>query len=172
VYARTKLAGERLVLGAYPDALVIRTTMFGWTLPQRRPKLAEEILASLTSGRGMGLWTDSFFSPMHVTDLADAILVLTRTGTTGIVNLGAREPVSRYDFGKFIAEEFRLNNNCLVPAQYNKLLTHNPQNTGLDVTLVTELAGWLPSVRAGVKLLRSDVEDGTAKQLRGRTTFP
>ena len=45
-YARSKLAGEAAVLAAHPDALVVRTTMHGWTA-QGRPSFSEAILRGL-----------------------------------------------------------------------------------------------------------------------------
>ena len=64
VYARTKLDGERAVLAASPDHLVVRTTLFGWNA-QPKKSLAEWVLGRLDAGERVPGFTDAVFAPLE-----------------------------------------------------------------------------------------------------------
>ena len=49
VYAKTKLIGEQAVADAYPEAIVARVNLFGWSLTGKR-SLAEFFLAGSAEG--------------------------------------------------------------------------------------------------------------------------
>src|SRR5579884_1488136 len=63
VYARTKWQGERAVLEAAPDSLVVRTNLYGWNILDRK-SLAEWALGLLESGQGLPGFDDVIFSPL------------------------------------------------------------------------------------------------------------
>ena len=175
VYAETKLEGEGRVLAVYPEALVVRTTMFGWTLPTApRPKFAEEILAALADREPMPLWTDAFFSPLHVGMLADILLDLAELEVCGILNVGARRPISKYEFGCLIADVFGKDKNFLVKTRVDDVPrpARRTKNVGLDVEAVKRLLGQMPTVEMGVVQLYQEAHNGTAKGIRGREGYP
>ena len=175
MYAKTKLEGEGRVLAAYPDALVVRTTMFGWTLPTApRPKFAEEILAALTARRSIKLFRDAIFSPLHVDLLSECLLELAEVDASGVLNVGANAPISKAQFGYLIAEIFGLDPSPIEVTSVDDVqrAARRTKNVGLDVTEVRKLLGWLPSVRDGVELLYEEAFDGTAAKIRGREMYP
>lgn len=175
VYARTKLEGEGRVLAAYPEALVVRTTMFGWTLPTApRPKFAEEILGALTSRRQIKLWSDAFFSPLFVNDLAETLLDLADLDVSGVLNVGARRPVSKAEFGHLLASTFGLDNAYIREASVDDagLTAARPKNVGLDVRGLTSTLGTPPLVSMGLSRLYDEAFDGTARKIRGRERYP
>lgn len=169
VYAESKLEGEGRVLTAYPESLVCRTTMFGWTIPLKRPKFAEEILGALTQRRSFRLFTDAVFSPLHVYQLAEIILDLAEMDVSGVLNVGARDPISKYDFGRVIADTFGYDPQFLEEGNVGP---NRPKNVGLNVTKLTQAWGQPPSVESGIARLYREVFDGRVEAIRGRTTFP
>lgn len=175
VYARTKLEGEGRVLAAYPEALVVRTTMFGWTLKTApRPKFAEEILAALTNRREIKLWKDAIFSPLYVGTLAECLLDLAELDVSGVLNVGARAPISKSNFGYFIAEKFGLDPSFIeeVKVEETPLRAARPKNVGLDVSLAKKLLGQMPEVADELDVLYKEAFDGTAKKIRSREAYP
>ena len=74
-YGKSKVAGEELVLREYPQALIIRTNIFGWS-PGWKDTLAEWFIGQLESGRRVPGFTDTHFSPILVNDLARMTLEL------------------------------------------------------------------------------------------------
>jgi dTDP-4-dehydrorhamnose reductase len=64
-YARSKASGESAVLDEIPDALVLRTNIYGWNL-QSKHSLAEWALARLEGGEVVPGFRDVSFSPLLV----------------------------------------------------------------------------------------------------------
>ncbi len=179
VYAETKLEGEGRVLAVYPEALVVRTTMFGWTLPTApRPKFAEQILAALTAGEPREpkpLWTDAIFSPLHVDMLGEILLDLAEMDVSGVLNVGSRHPVSKWDFGWQMAVIFDLDWDGITTALVDDvpLPARRTKNVGLNVKAVERLLGPMPTVEMGiVQLYQEATYSGVAKKIRERETYP
>ena len=176
VYARSKLEGEGYALAAYPEALAIRTTMVGWTDARApRPKFAEDILGKLTARRQCPLWKDAFFSPLHVDMLGEIILELAEhSDVSGVLNVGARRPISKLDFGYRLAETFGLDPSFIEETRVDDVErpAKRTKNTGLDVKRVEKLLGPMPRVEDGVSQLYQEAHDGTALKIRGRETYP
>ncbi len=170
VYAQTKLDGEAAVLGAHPEALVLRTTMHGWTAVGRR-SFSEAILRGLLTGQRLTLFADVRFSPLVVTDLASVIRRLAERGATGVVNAGAADAVAKDAFGRLVARVFGLPDTAIEPIALAEagLRAPRPRNLALAVDRLTELLGEPPpTVEAGLRRLRADAESGAAARLKGR----
>ena len=73
VYAQTKLLGEQNVLSANPDAVVVRVNFFGWSLSGTR-SLPEFFINNLSAGKSAQGFTDVYFCPLFVGDLADLLV--------------------------------------------------------------------------------------------------
>lgn len=175
VYAKTKLEGEGRVLAAYPEALVVRTTMFGWTLPTApRPKFAEQILAALTARQPIKLFRDAYFSPLYVSQLAEILLMLAEEKASGVLNVGSRHPVSKSHFGRLIAAYFGLDDSLIEEVSVDDvpLAAKRTKNVSLDLGRFQGLLGPAPLIGGNVQQLYEDAHDGTAKRVRGRETYP
>jgi dTDP-4-dehydrorhamnose reductase len=107
VYGKTKRAGEQMVLATVPDGLVIRTNFFGWGSPHK-PSLSDWALAGLRSSSVVRGFTDVFFSPILVNDLADRIEALATLPAAGILHVGGADRLSKYAFVRELARMFRL----------------------------------------------------------------
>lgn len=104
VYAVTKLAGERAVLAALPDAVVVRTA---WVYTGGTGKDFVAVMRRLAAGDGpVNVVDDQTGSPTYVADLADALLQIADDGVPGPVLHAANEgAVSRYEQTRAIFEE-------------------------------------------------------------------
>jgi dTDP-4-dehydrorhamnose reductase len=164
VYAESKLAGEQAVLEAHPEALVLRTTMHGWT-PAGRRSFSESILRGLVRGDRLTLFADVRFSPLVVTD--HAALIKRLAGHGGVLNLGAADSVTKEEFGRIVAREFELSDAPIAGVSLASigLSAARPRNTALDVTRLAHALGEPPpSVADGVRALRAGmVAAGTLK---------
>src|SRR5207244_4567096 len=66
VYGRTKLAGERNVVTAHPEALVVRTSAnFGWGRARKKTNSVTWILELLRRRQPVPLFTDQRVSPSY-----------------------------------------------------------------------------------------------------------
>lgn len=166
VYAQSKLEGEHAVLDAHPEALILRTTMHGWTALGRR-SFSESILRGLLRGDRLTLFEDVRFSPLVVTDHARLIKHL--AGHSGVLNLGAADAVTKEAFGRIVAREFGLSDASIEPVTLASvgLTAARPRNTAMDVTRLTQaLGGPPPTVADGVRALREGML--AAATLKGR----
>jgi dTDP-4-dehydrorhamnose reductase len=64
----------------------------------------ERLTHDLAAGRARGaLFTDMVRVPVHVDDLADALLEVARTDYRGVLNVAGPDAISRYDLGVLVA---------------------------------------------------------------------
>jgi dTDP-4-dehydrorhamnose reductase len=83
VYGRSKLEGERAVLEAHPDALIVRTsTLYG---PGRRgrPHYVDAILGQAANRDRIEVVRSPVSSPTYTPDLARALIDLLEVGASG-----------------------------------------------------------------------------------------
>ncbi len=97
IYGKTKLDGERAILDAHPDALVLRTTTVYGPDPQGKNFLYT-LRRVINAGNTMRVPTDQLATPVYNEDLAAASIALVQGGHTGIFHLAGPEFLSRYDF--------------------------------------------------------------------------
>ncbi|MEV7413057.1 sugar nucleotide-binding protein [Streptomyces althioticus] len=99
-YGAAKAAAETGVRLVYPDAVVARTSLI---IGDRR-SVHVRAVHELASGRWDGvLFTDDVRCPVHVSDLAAALLELGFSDASGVRHLAGADAVSRYDLGVLIA---------------------------------------------------------------------
>ncbi|HUH70739.1 MAG TPA: dTDP-4-dehydrorhamnose reductase [Mycobacterium sp.] len=104
VYARSKLAGERAVLAALPDAVVVRSA---WVYTGGTGKDFVAVMRRLAGGDGpVDVVDDQTGSPTYVGDLATALLQVVDDRVPGPVLHAANEgAVSRFEQARAVFEE-------------------------------------------------------------------
>lgn len=104
VYARSKLAGERAVLAALPDATVVRTA---WVYTGGAGKDFVAVMRRLAAGDGpVDVVDDQTGSPTYVADLAAALLQAADDRVPGPILHAANEgEVSRFGQARAVFEE-------------------------------------------------------------------
>ena len=79
IYAQTKYQAELAVAAANPDAIIARVNLFGWSLKGRR-SLAEFFFNNLSAGNPVMGFTDVYFCPLLVNDIAHIFIQDVREG--------------------------------------------------------------------------------------------
>jgi dTDP-4-dehydrorhamnose reductase len=115
VYARTKLEAERAVAEANPEAIIARVNLFGFSINGRR-SLSEFFLNNIQAGKRVMGFTDVFFCPLLVNDLAQLFLEMLEAGLSGLYHVVSSECLSKYEFGLRIARRFELDESLIQPA--------------------------------------------------------
>jgi dTDP-4-dehydrorhamnose reductase len=106
VYATSKLEGERLVLDAMPDALIVRTAgVFGGSGGQSFP---EKILQRAAQKQPLRVVSDQRINPTYTGELARAALELAEKEWRGIVHAVADGCCSWDEFARAVLEEFHV----------------------------------------------------------------
>ncbi len=104
VYARSKLAGERAVLAALPEAVIVRTA---WLYTGGTGKDFVAVMRRLAAGDGpVNVVDDQTGSPSYVADVAAALLQVADENVPGPILHAANEGVvSRYEQARVVFEE-------------------------------------------------------------------
>ncbi|MQA24601.1 MAG: sugar nucleotide-binding protein [Micromonosporaceae bacterium] len=129
-YGAAKAAAETAVRAIAPGAAVVRTSLI---LGDGRSKHERHVL-DLVAGRASGtLFTDELRCPVHVADLAAALLELSGGAYAGVLNVAGADALSRHELGMLIAAREGLD-AALVPAGHSaELGAPRPTDTRLDI---------------------------------------
>jgi dTDP-4-dehydrorhamnose reductase len=117
VYARTKLAGEMAVASANSKALIARVNFYGWSLFGKR-SLAEWFFNNLSVGNQVNGFTDVFFGPLLVNDLAELLLEMAEKQLQGLYHTVSPTYLSKFEFGRLLAHQFGLDENLVRPTSW------------------------------------------------------
>ncbi len=168
VYGRSKWEGERAVLAAHPQALVVRTNIYGWNAQSKR-SLAEWFLANLEAGRTCGGFVDVWVTPILVNDLADLLARALEKGLQGVLHLAGGECVSKYEFGRRLAQIFGLDGDLIRPISVEEagLRAPRPKRLCLDGDRARRQLGCpLPDMDEGLDRFRRLREAGYPESLK------
>jgi dTDP-4-dehydrorhamnose reductase len=168
VYSRTKLEGELAVAKADPRAIIARVNLFGWSLTGNR-SLAEFFFNNLSLGKQVMGFTDVFFCPLLVNDLADIFIKMLEKDLSGLYHVVSSESLSKYAFGLRLAERFSLDSGLINPtsvAQSGLKASRSPNLTLRSDKLATALGESLPKLSTGLDKLYTLYQQGYPQMLR------
>ncbi len=114
VYGRQKAAAEAAVLRCNPDALVCRLPLMFGLAPHALRHFSVQILRAIRSGQPIHLLVDEFRSPVDNYSAAQGILGLLGQAR-GILHLGGRSRVSRFEMGLLMADFLKTAPTMLQP---------------------------------------------------------
>jgi dTDP-4-dehydrorhamnose reductase len=100
-YGAAKAAAETGIRFVAPDAVIARTSLIIGDRRSAHVRAVHELAAGTRSGV---LFTDDFRCPVHVADLAAALLELGFGDSHGVQHLAGADAVSRHDLGVLIAQ--------------------------------------------------------------------
>jgi dTDP-4-dehydrorhamnose reductase len=168
VYARAKLIGEQAVADAYPEAIIARVNMFGWSLTGKR-SLAEFFFYNLQDGNTVKGFTDVFFCPMLANDLAVILIDMLKKGLSGLFHVVGSACTSKYEFGVAVAETFGFDPGLINPvsvAEGGLAATRSPKLTMRSDKLAKLLGAPLPNYETGLARFYEQYQAGYPSQLR------
>lgn len=142
-YGAAKAAAETAVKGLDPTAIIARTSLIIGDGGSPREKLVHDLVSGATTG---ALFTDDVRCPVHVADLASALLELARSPHSGVHHVAGTDAVSRYELGMLIARRDGLDETVLPTGRRADTGLAGPLDIRLDCTktqsrLTTRLRG-------------------------------
>ena len=155
VYAKTKLMGERPVQ-LMTNGLVLRTNIIGWD-QRNSVSFAEWMLKKLTDNVTLNLFYDVNFSPLNVYDLSIIIEKIIKNPIFGLYHCASNDSISKYDFGKKMAEIFQLSDSNVnrVSVDDMKFKANRPKNMALNIKKISAvLKHDFPSAIDAIKLMK------------------
>ncbi|HEY5329430.1 MAG TPA: sugar nucleotide-binding protein [Acidobacteriaceae bacterium] len=159
VYGRSKLMGERGVLDAHPDALVIRTTVV-YGQDDRHKNYLYSLMRNLANGTAMRVPQDQISTPTYNRDLAQTTLRLVAAGARGVFHVAGPELMDRLEFAQRVAETFGLDTSLLQGVSTAELgqAAPRPLWSGLATN---KLAAMYPGLR--IRSLTESLQDCEAE---------
>jgi dTDP-4-dehydrorhamnose reductase len=99
-YGAAKAAAETAVKGIAPAAVIARTSLIIGDGDSPHERLVHELASGAATGV---LFADQVRCPLHVTDLASALLELAASPHAGVCHVAGPDAISRYELGLLIA---------------------------------------------------------------------
>ncbi|MGX6606574.1 SDR family oxidoreductase [Micromonosporaceae bacterium Da 78-11] len=129
-YGAAKAAAETAVRAVASGAAVVRTSLILGDGNGYHERLTRDLIAGRVTG---ALFTDDIRKPVHVDDLADAVLEVAAGDFAGVLNVAGADAISRYDLGVLVARRDGLDVRAIPSAV-------SPPGRPGDVRLVLDLA--------------------------------
>jgi dTDP-4-dehydrorhamnose reductase len=137
IYGEQKVMAEQGMLERYPMTAVCRMPlMFGAATPTAT-SFIQGFIQTLKEGKELRLFIDEFRTPVSGKTAAKGLL-LALDKVNGIIHLGGKERISRYDFGKLLVEVFQLPETQLKACKQQDVKMAAPRPS--DVSLNSEKA--------------------------------
>ena len=137
IYGEQKVIAEQGMLERYPRTAVCRMPlMFGAATPTAT-SFIQGFIQTLKDGKELRLFIDEFRTPISGKTAAKGLL-LALDKVNGIIHLGGKERISRYDFGKLLVEVFQLPDTELKACKQQDVKMAAPRPS--DVSLNSEKA--------------------------------
>ena len=131
-YGAAKRKAEIAILLSRANSAIVRTSLiYGFDPPDARTK-------ALLDGTMRRLFTDEYRNPIHVADLARAVIKLIDVEFAGILHIAGPERLSRYEFGQRIAKALDIQVEIL-PALASESVLIRPKDCTLNCELVRAL---------------------------------
>ncbi|MBK1989956.1 NAD(P)-dependent oxidoreductase [Sphaerospermopsis aphanizomenoides BCCUSP55] len=156
IYGEQKVQAETGILKVYPPAAICRMPlMFGNETPTAK-SFIQPFIQTLKDGKELSLFIDEFRTPVSA-DTAAKGLLLALEQVHGIIHLGGKERISRYDFGKILVEVLQLPSEQLKSCLQAdvKMAAPRPKDVSLDSAKAFALGYKTLSVRAELEIFKS-----------------
>jgi dTDP-4-dehydrorhamnose reductase len=144
IYGEHKVMAEVGMLELYPQAAICRMPlMFGNATPTATSFL-QSFIKTLQEGKELKLFTDEFRTPVNGKTAVEGLL-LALNKVQGIIHLGGKERISRYDFGRLLVEIFEISDAKIQASQQKdvKMAAPRASDVSLDSSKAFEL-GYAP----------------------------
>ena len=131
-YGAAKAAAETAVRAIAPDAVIARTSLIIGDGDSKHELLVHALAAGAAGGV---LYTDEVRCPVHVTDLAAALLELAAAPHAGTCHVAGPDAVSRHELGLLIAARDGLDPSALPAGPRPAAQFPSPLDLRLDSTM-------------------------------------
>jgi len=126
-YAKSKLAGENIVVGRPIKWAIVRTmVLFGHGV-NLRPNFVTWLISSLRAGKQVTIVDDQIGNATLADDLAAGIYQVVMRKKTGIFHISGAEILSRYQLCLLIADFYQLDKSLIKPIKTAELKQKAPR---------------------------------------------
>jgi dTDP-4-dehydrorhamnose reductase len=123
-YAKTKYQAEHEVLAHGDNVLVARTNIIGFRRNDT-PSFFEWLVAALKNQENIVLFDDFVTSPISTKMLGDILIECFQKQLIGIYNISSKDSVSKYDFGRKVADAFSFSSEKISKGSIDDMKSDN-----------------------------------------------
>jgi dTDP-4-dehydrorhamnose reductase len=143
-YGRTKAEAERIVLD-YPGGVVARLSLLFGASSSGRDSFFDRAVAALRTGTTQVFFKDEYRTPLDFGTAARALVRLAEGDSQGIIHVGGRERVSRFELMRRVAAALGIDPSLVRANRRDDVVFAEPRPA--DVSLDTSrLAALLPDL--------------------------
>lgn len=156
IYGEQKVMAELGMLDRHPQTAVCRMPLMFGDAGTVAKSFLQPMLQNLREGKEIRLFVDQYRNPISGTTAASGLLLALEKDYRGILHLGGRERVSRYEFFQILLEVIPLPGAKLVPCRQQdmKMPAPRPLDVCMDISQAIAL-GYNPrSLREQIEELR------------------
>lgn len=132
IYGQQKAEAERLIMKVCPNAAICRMPLMYGDAPVGATSFIIPWLELFRKGTPVKLFTDELRTPVSAQDAVWGLLFAAEK-MNGIIHLGGKEILSRYEMGIKLAEAAGLDNHCIQACKQQEIKMAAPRP--LDVSL-------------------------------------
>ncbi len=157
-YAATKLASEQAIINENKNSVVIRTNIYGFNQFAPGNSLFEWLYKNLNANQPVTGYSDIYFNPLYIGQLAVVVTKFSQADVTGIFNAGCKEFLSKYDFALLIAQAFSFDTSLVENgvSHDDATVVKRPKNTTLNVDSLSKILKEEYSIEDGINQLKQD----------------
>jgi len=159
-YAFSKYAGELAALQI--ASCILRVNFIGRSQLISRPSFSDWIWSSAINNKEITLFGDVFFSPLSISRLVNVIERVLIKKIRGIFNVGAREGMSKAEFGMLLVKAFGIT-NCNIRVGLlsdSSNLAKRPKNMCMNVEKIENALGIeLPNLKDIAREIANEYAD-------------
>ncbi|AFY76534.1 MAG: NAD(P)-dependent oxidoreductase [Hydrococcus sp. C42_A2020_068] len=158
-YGEQKVLAERGMLECYPRTAICRMPlMFGVASPVAG-SFIQPFIEILKAGKELSLFTDEFRTPVSGSTAASGLLLALEKQIAGLLHLGGKESISRYQFGRLLAEILELPQENIKTCQQKDVPMSAPRSpdTSLDSSKAFALGYQPRSLREELEALKGRI---------------
>ena len=133
-YGEQKAIAEQKIAEIYPQVALCRMPlMFGLPSPVS-PSFLQGMISNLKTGKEINLFTDEYRTPASARAASQGLLLAIEKQVQGILHLGGKERISRYDLGLLLAGILDLPTDTIKPGKQADVIMVAPRSpdTSLD----------------------------------------
>lgn len=133
IYGEHKAIAEQKMLSIYPKIAIGRMPlMFGKETPCAN-SFMQPFLKKIKAGEELSLFSDEFRTPVSANTAAQGLLLILENQVSGVIHLGGKERISRYNFGLLMAEIFNLSTSKIKPCLQKDIVMAAPRSPDVSM---------------------------------------
>lgn len=133
-YGEQKVLAEQGMLERYPQTAICRMPLMFGATPSTASSFIQPFIQTLREGKALSLFTDEIRTPVSGQTAGKGLLLALNQQVQGILHLGGKEAISRYDFGLLMAQVLKLPQDKITSCLQKdvSMAAPRPANTSLD----------------------------------------